>query len=123
MIMKVVINRCFGGFGISNLAFEKLLERKGIEYTKVPAKYPIKGNVSDYYKAGGMLGGDDYLCEYDFFDNRADLDLVAVVEELGKESWGWASELAVVEIPDGIKWHIREYDGIEHVAEDHRTWR
>lgn len=121
--MKVVINRCFGGFGISNLAFEKLLERKGVQYIKVPAKYPIKGNTSDYYKAGDEPSGENYLSEYDFFDDRADPDLVAVIEELGEKSWGWASELAVVEIPDGIKWHIREYDGIEHVAEDHRTWR
>jgi len=27
-----------------------------------------------------------------------------------------------VEIPDDVKWHIHEYDGLEHVAEDHRTW-
>lgn len=32
--MKVAINRCFGGFGISDEAFEKLLQRKGIAFEK-----------------------------------------------------------------------------------------
>jgi hypothetical protein len=120
--MKVAINRCFGGFGISNIAFEKLLERKGIAFNKVPAKYPIRGNDSDYYRVDADPDGEDYISEYDIFDNRADPDLIAVIEELGKDSWGWASELAIVEIPDDVKWHIHEYDGLEHVAEDHRTW-
>jgi hypothetical protein len=31
--------------------------------------------------------------------------------------------LRIVEIPDGVEWHISEYDGIEHIAENHRTWR
>jgi hypothetical protein len=120
--MKVVINRCFGGFGISNVAFEKLLERKGIAFNKVSAKYPIRGNDSDYYRVADDQDEQDYISEYDFYDNRADADLIAVIEELGKDSWGWASELAIVEIPDDVKWHIHEYDGLEHVAEDHRTW-
>jgi len=120
--MKVVINRCFGGFGISNLAFEKLLERKGIAFNKVPSKYPIRGNEFDYYRVADNPDEQDYISEYDFFDNRSDPDLIAVIEELGEESWGWAAEIIIVEIPDDVKWHIHEYDGIEHVAEDHRTW-
>jgi len=32
------------------------------------------------------------------------------------------SKLKIVEIPDDVKWHIGEYDGIEWVAENHRTW-
>ena len=36
MIMtKVAINRCFGGFGISDEAFELLLTRKGYAFDKV----------------------------------------------------------------------------------------
>lgn len=27
-----------------------------------------------------------------------------------------------VAIPDGVIWHIEDYDGLEHIAEDHRTW-
>jgi len=120
--MKVVINTCFGGFGISNIAFEKLLERKGIAFNKVPAKWPIRGNDSDYYRADGIQSDDTYLSEYEFYENRSDTDLIAVIEELGKDSWGWAAELAIVDIPDDVEWHIHEYDGLEHVAENHRTW-
>ena len=29
---------------------------------------------------------------------------------------------AIVEVPDGGEWELDEYDGIEHVAEKHRTW-
>ena len=31
-------------------------------------------------------------------------------------------QLTIVDVPDEVKWHIHEYDGLEHVAEDHRTW-
>ncbi len=33
------------------------------------------------------------------------------------------SELKVVEIPDDVEFFIKDYDGMEHVAEKHRTWR
>lgn len=54
---------------------------------------------------------------------RTDPRLVAVVEELGKKASGPTAELRVVEIPDGIEYEIEEYDGYEHIAEVHRTWR
>ena len=120
--MKVVINRCFGGFGISNEAFEKLLIRKGIEFDKIDAKFKLRTDLYDYYHAGHAGSDDHYLSEYIFYEDRSDPDLIAVIEELGKDSWGWAAELAIVDIPDDIEWHIDEYDGIEHVAENHRTW-
>jgi len=120
--MKVAINTCFGGFGISNEAFEKLLDRKGIAFNKVPAKWPIRGNEFDYYRVDADPDGEDYISEYDFFDNRADADLIAVIEELGASANGWAAEIVIVDIPDDVQWYIHEYDGLEHVAENHRTW-
>ena len=120
--MKVVINRCFGGFGISNTAFEKILERKNIAYEKVDAKFKFRNDEYDYYKAG-MVGQDDgYLSEHDIFSDRSDPDLIAVIEEMGESANGWAAEIAIVDIPDDVEWHIHEYDGLEHVAENHRTW-
>jgi hypothetical protein len=58
------------------------------------------------------------FCELD----RSDPKLVSCVEKLGSAANGSGTELKIVEIPDDVKWHIHEYDGIEHVAEDHRTW-
>jgi len=120
--MKVAINRCFGGFGISNAAFEKLLERKGVAYEKTPAKYALRDHEFDYYLAGQVGEDAGYLSEYDFYADRADPDLIAVLEELGEAAAGRFAEIAIVEVPDDAKWHIHEYDGLEHVAEDHRTW-
>jgi hypothetical protein len=119
---RVAINRCFGGFGISDEAFEKLLTRKGIAFDKVEPEHKSLLSGVTYYAAGHSGDDDHYLSEYDFFSNRSDPDLIAVIEELGKDSWGWASELAIVDIPDDVEWHIDEYDGLEHVAENHRTW-
>lgn len=118
--MKVAINRCYGGFGISDPAFEKLLERKGIEFDVVPSDSSLLGN--SYYRKGYSGDVEHYLSEYDMASVRSDPDLIAVIEEMGKESWSWAAEIVIVEVPDDVAWHIDEYDGIEHVAENHRTW-
>lgn len=118
---KVVINTRFGGFGLSDRAFEKLLDRKGIAWEKQTNRY---GTAFDYFLAGHLDDDECYLSPYDYTynDSRSDPDLIAVVEEMGEESWGEFAELKIVEIPSDVKWHVEEYDGLEHVAEDHRTW-
>lgn len=66
-----------------------------------------------------------------FFDRHAeefrdDPILVGIVEEIGvKTASGDYSSIGIVEIPDDVPadgWVIKEYDGIEWVAEKHRTW-
>lgn len=116
---KVVINTDFGGFGLTDAAFEKLLDRKGIKWEKQTNQY---GSV-DYYNAGHLGEDDYYLSPYDYTnDDRSDPDLVAVVEEMGEESWGQYANLKIVDVPDDVQWHLVEYDGLEHIAENHRTW-
>ena len=133
--MKIVINRCYGGFGLSHEAMMRYAEIKGITL----------------YVRAGSLRYDHYLCppeEYDqirdeesfnpvsperfqrsnalyFCDRnieRNDPVLVQVVEELGDIASDRYSQLSVVEIPDDVEWYIEEYDGMEHIAEQHRTW-
>ena len=53
---------------------------------------------------------------------RDDEHLIAVVELMGEEANNRFSELKIVEIPDDVNWCIEEYDGLEWVAERHRTW-
>ena len=86
---KIVINACFGGFGLSE-------------------------------KAESLLG-ENYFGEWEI--QRDDPELVRVVEALGAEANDKYAELKVIQIPDDVDWEIKEYDGIEHVAEKHRTWR
>ncbi len=49
---------------------------------------------------------------------RTDLRLVKLVETEVTQR----NDLRVVVVPDDVKWHIEEYDGVEWVAEDHRVW-
>lgn len=91
--MKVVINKCFGGFGLSQKAYEFL----GLEW-------------------------DGYGYKYNDYDKRTDTRLVECVEALGEEASGTFANLKVVDIPDDIKWEIDYYDGIETIHEVHRSW-
>lgn len=91
----IVINRCYGGFNLSQAAEELLAKKKGISLDKF--------RVFDY--------------------TRDDEDLVAVVRELGVEvSSGSHSSLKIVEIPEDVRWYINDYDGMETIHEVHRTW-
>ena len=54
--------------------------------------------------------------------DRDDSNLIKVVKELGGEANGRCAQLEIIEIPDDVDWVIEEYDGIEWVAEKHRTW-
>ena len=121
--MKVVINRCHGGFGLSDEAFALLLNLKGVKYEIKLAQVAIGLKEKQFYAAGHLDDGDYYLDQYDYCDQRGDPDLVAVVEQLGEGANGWAADLKIVEIPDDVKWHVAEYDGLEWIAENHRTWR
>ena len=90
---KIIINKCHGGFGLSDKAIVRYNE----------------------------MGGKD-MSPYRWAIYRDDPELVQVVEELGDEANGIHAKLAVVEIPDGVEWQIEEYDGMEWIAEKHRTW-
>lgn len=70
-----------------------------------------------------LPGGED-LWFHDSEIERNDPILIQVIEELGsKKASDTYAELEIVEIPDGVDYQIEEYDGNEHVAESHRTWR
>lgn len=119
-MVKVAINRCWGGFSLSDAAFEKLLQRKGIAFDRVENESKLMGN--SYYTAGNAGDGEFYIGDYTYYENRSDPDLITVIEEMGDAANGWSAEIVIVEIPDDVEWHIGEYDGMEHVAENHRTW-
>lgn len=105
--MKVVINRCFGGFGLSQQALDELRKT-----------WPeaVKEHEGDSFYGPLYATGQD---ENSF---RSDPRVVKVVETLGELANGRFAGLKIVDIPDNISWHIHDYDGVEHVAQDHQTW-
>ena len=96
MNQRIVINRCYGGFGLSNLAAKR-------------------------YRELAWIPEEELFWTYDI--PRDSAILLQVIDELGaQESSGPHAELKVIEVPEGVKWHIGEYDGMEWIAEDHRQW-
>lgn len=138
--MKIVINRCFGGFGLSDKAMRRYAELKGkklyleqdkrFEYIKtywtVPESErpkPIENWAKASMKARVAYNqAHNSMTIYDHDIARDDPALVQTVEELGQESSGMCAALAVVEVPDDVDWEISEYDGREHIAQKHATW-
>jgi len=114
--MKIVINKCFGGFGLSDAAYDWLI-KKGV---------PLLGKDIETKEPAIFRWSDD-TSRNKYYDNFTDNNrnhplLVECVETLGNMSHGGYSDLKVVEIPDNVEWIIQEYDGYEHIAEKHRTW-
>jgi len=49
--------------------------------------------------------------------------LIAVIEELGDEADGEMSDIKIIDISDDVKqWYIDDYDGVESIHEEHRSW-
>ena len=90
---KVVINNCYGGFGLSRKAVEMLQDLK-------------------------HENGDKNFVYSQFSDTllRHDPDLVKVVETLGKEASSSFANLEVEEIYSRL-YKIDDYDGLERIDE------
>lgn len=131
---KIVINRCYGGFGLSYKGTMRYAEIKGI------ILYPWLNDITkSVYGERAVIGNDKMMHHYStspvidgkyeegsYFSSsflpRDDPALVQLVEEMGETANGRNAELEVVEIPDDVDFVIEEYDGTEWIAEKHRTW-
>jgi len=89
--MKVVINKRYGGFGLSKAGMEFM----GLEWDGY-------GHCSEL--------------------SRQNPKLIECVEKLGSKANGGFADLTIVEIPDGVEYTVEEHDGMEWIAEKHRTW-
>lgn len=117
--MKIVINTDFGGFSLSHEAIMRYAELSG---TKLYFDFDKKPKLlfGIHYHTNPECTDESYFSTRDI--NRNDPFLVQTVEELKDKANGPHAKLKVVEIPDDVQWHISEYDGLEHIAENHRTW-
>lgn len=168
--MKVVINRCYGGFSLSPRAVQRLAELQGRpcffyrsvrgadgledlkRYERITLEQASSGDTFMWYAFDVPDAETTIMARYTNEEWRAASDeqrkawnaeytaheignreyerhdplLVQVVEELGGEhrqgASGYCAKLSVVEIPDGTDYEVDEYDGMEHIAEKHRTW-
>lgn len=145
--MEVVINQCYGGFGLSPEAVYWLKERgwRGIEAHKIEDYYgdrleaddSIIGHKANLQKWREHLAvpkerelflvvySPDEKEVWNYSRNdafRADPELIECVKTMGEKADGRYANLAIIEIPDGVDWHIDEYDGFESIHENHRSW-
>jgi hypothetical protein len=139
---EVVINKCFGGFGLSyeaTMEYAKLRGFKLYAYTdgrdkngnKLSFDLPNKDRLIEiksekeakeafivyYYK-------DKNFKEH-FFDSDIERDdpyLIKVVKKLEEKANDNFAELKIVKIPFDIKYTIDDYDGAESIEEEHKIW-
>lgn len=144
--MKVVLNRSYGGFGLSPEAI-----RLYAKYTNTPVFFyeQVKYLRRDHYDEWRRVPDDVELSRlenyvislYDlgytfrklpedlcpFIDaeiDRTDENLIKVVEELGHKSFGRYAYLEVFDLPDEafVDTHIETEDGIETIHKNHEYW-
>lgn len=128
---KIVINRCFGGFGLSEEGMRRYAELKGLPfYVWSDPKYSDSDLLKMYFTAdpSGMTEIDnEFYRKYSLYDkdiDRTDPALVQVVEELGEKASSWASKLVVEEVPKGTLYRIDDYDGFETLETvDNIDWK
>ena len=138
--MKVVINKCYGGFGLSIKAEDLFAKAKGYKlYRYKQTSYEHQHGKDEYIKIdtdeifsltfkkdlGDKISTipnkeDTWFSSYNI--NREDPDLISIVETLGKDADGNFAELGIVEIPNGTDYQIDEYDGVESIHEVHQSW-
>ena len=136
---KIVINTCFGGFGLSEEAMHAYAKHKGLTlypekiafgktYWTVPPEERVTVPTTSQWTKMTAVERTRYNKKYKkqtIYDRdipRDDPALIWIVEELGERVNGHFANLKVVEIPDDVEWEIEEYDGSERVAEVHRIW-
>lgn len=93
-IRRIAICKQHGGFGLSDLAEARYKELAGITDPK--------------WYSRTVARDDPYL--------------IQTIRELGDKANSRFCTLKIVEVPADVDWTIEEYDGLEWVAEVHRTW-
>jgi len=104
--MKFLLNKAFGGVGF--------YDKKFVDWCKKYARdLIVQCGEGDYF---------DY--SLDEFAVRTDPRLIEFVES-GQNKGTAMEDLVVVEVPDDVsleKYYIHNYDGIETLHENHRSW-
>lgn len=120
--MKIVINDCIGGFGLSDEAIELYLTKSG----QTPFYKQEYNGFNMYSSEPFVKDGKVYITDGKIFQEhnlaRNDPILIEVIEQLGKKADGEHAELKIVDIPDDVKWEITQHGGNETIREKSRSW-
>ena len=128
MAKKIILNKCFGGFDVSEEGYRLYAKKKGLELYGYKENY--NNNIYEYatrddwrtiyyftkdFGNNVKISNEDYKKYHLYLDEeyREDETLIEVVEELGKKASGRFGNLQIVEIPDNVFYQINEYDGLE----------
>jgi hypothetical protein len=114
--MKIVINKHYGSFSLSEEAVLLYGDKKGLNIIAI--RDEVIKDINHYYL--NEVKEENSFVEWDI--ERTDPALIEVVEQLGDLANTRHTRLKIVEVPDDIKWYILDYDGIEEVHECHRVW-
>ena len=144
--MKVVLNRSYGGFGLSPEAIKLYAKYANINvYFYEQVKYLRRDQYDEWRKVPDDVELDksgSYIITlhdlgysfrnipadlYPFIDNdidRTDENLIRVVEELGSKSFGKYAHLEIFDLPNEafVDTHIESEDGIETIHKNHEYW-
>jgi len=126
--VKVVVNTCSGGFGLSQAAYKRLIELGVPEGPYInPTFNPATERYDSEPRNEGIIfntgdADERYWGGYFVTEDRTHPLLAQVVEELGAAANDDYAKLKVVEIPDGTDYSIDNYAGIETIHEVHRIW-
>jgi hypothetical protein len=129
---KIVINNCYGGFGLSDAAIRRYFELKGQKvwlevidslYTEIWLVPPedrtaeLPGDWREHSIEVREEHNRKYSEQTFYVRNmdRTDPILVQVVEELGEDASGSCARLIIKELPKGTLYRINEYDGMESI--------
>lgn len=135
--IDIVINKCYGGFGLSPEAllwlynngerenaipvdefFSKATELKAEQLKEWRAylESKEKGFILTVFSPDEKY----VLSQYDI--SRTSKLLIECIRVLGKKANGEYAELKIVSIPSNIDYYIHDYDGMESVEENHASW-
>lgn len=114
---KIVVNGCFGGFGLSEAAVKRYAEIAGITLYS-SREYGFTSWYLVPYEEYQAI--EDWEAKNDAYFSvseisRTDPALVQVVEELGDAANDSFADLYIVDVPAGTQYRIDEYDGRESV--------
>ena len=123
--MKIVLNKCYGGFRLSEEAYEWLIKNKNWEVTSYQGNGYKNPNAKLVRNPEYKKGSDFHHKYYAVIPEdsiRISQDVIECIETLGDKASSRLSKLKIVDIPDDAEWVIDEYDGIESVHQKHEVW-